>query len=340
MKALLSSTAVRSVAVVLLVTACSIVAQGQAGAARAPAPVRAPVTQQKTEATPTVGLSEDTPLADTPLPDISTLMHEVEKNQRAAEELRRKYAYREHSVLEETDGNGRVKKTDATVHEIGFVEGVLIRRLVEKDGKPLSDKDKEKEDEHVQKQVREAKEKKARAAAEGRATTSRGDDILPASRILELGTFSNPHRINFKGRSTIVVDYTGDPRAKSRNQFEGLVKDLVGTVWVDEKMRVLVRSEGHFLDNFHIAAGLLVNIQKGLSFSFEQTLVNGEIWLPSVAEGQGSARILLFVHLQGRGKTTFSDYRKFQSSASILPGVIEVPDTVPTAPDAAVSPKP
>lgn len=283
-----------------------------------------PALAQSTEQKP-----EPQAAVEAPLPDIGTLMREVETNQRAAEQVRKKYTYRAASVVEETDNNGRIKKTESDVREFLFTEGVLVERIVEKNGKPLTDKEKQKEDERVEKQIKEAKERRAKAEREGKTTTSRGNEVLSVARILELGAFSAPRRQLFKGRSTILVDYTGDPHAKSHNTFENVFKDLVGTVWIDEQTRSLVRAEGRFIDNFHIAGGLFVNIQKGLHFSFEQTLINGEVWLPADIRGEGSARIMLFAHIQGRQHSTFSDYRKFQSSATILPGVTEVPDPPP-----------
>lgn len=268
----------------------------------------------------------ETPASPAPLPDSSSLIHDVETCERSSEELRKKYFYRAATIAEETDKNGKVKDTKTEVREIQFIEGVLVDRIVERDGKPLSDKDKKKEDERVEKQVKEGKEKRAKAEQKGKDTGPRGNDVVSVARILELGSFSNPRRETYKGRSTILMDYNGDPHAKTHSRFEEVFKLLSGTVWIDEPTRCLVRGRGMFTDNFHIGGGLVVNIQKGTHFNFEKTLVNGEIWLPAQIDGEGSLRVLLFIHMQGRQKTTFSGYRKFQITSTILPGTTEVPD--------------
>jgi len=311
----------RSAAAALLALSCILYAQQ-------PSPT--PEEKKQAETAETVDLSA-------PLPDISALMHDVEKNQRASDELRKKYTYRAASLTEETDSNGRVKKTESSVREILFTEGALVERVIEKNGKPLTDKEKQKEDERVEKEIVKEKEKRGKAASEGKSTNGRGDEMLSAARILELGTFSNPRRQMYHDRPTIVVDYAGDKKAKSRSAFEAVFKDLVGTVWVDEKTRNLVRAEGHFLDNFKVGGGLVANVRKDSSFSYETTFVNNEVWLPAKISGQGSVRVLLLVHYEGRGHATFYDYRKFQSSGKILPGVTEVPDATP---DAGTTPPP
>ena len=101
------------------------------------------------------------------------------------------------------------------------------------------------------------------------------------------------------GRDTIAVDFAGDPKAKTRNRGEEVIRDLVGTAWVDEQDKVLVKAQGHFLNNFKVGAGMVVNIQKGTSFSMEQRKVNDEVWLPALIEGQGAARVLLVFNFNG-----------------------------------------
>jgi hypothetical protein len=127
-----------------------------------------------------------------------------------------------------------------------------------------------------------------------------------------------------------VADYVGDPKAKTRTKFEEVVRDIMGTVWVDEQDRVLVKAEGHFVNNFKIGGGLVANIQKGTNFSMQQRKVNGEVWLPARFEGQGSARALLFLGFNGHIEAVESDYRKFKATSTIVPVESSVtPESIP-----------
>src|ERR1700733_8593193 len=114
------------------------------------------------------------------------------------------------------------------------------------------------------------------------------------------------------------------PKAKTKNRFEDVIRDLVGTAWIDEQDHVLVKLEGHFLNAFKIGGGLLVNIQKGTSFSMVQQKVNDEVWLPALLEGHGEARALLLFKFDGSLRAVESDYRKFRATSTILPGVSTV----------------
>lgn len=262
------------------------------------------------------------PALNAPLPDIPALMKDVEAHEKAAEELRKRYVYKSTLVQDETDDKGNVKKTERTVSEIFYQDGVQVSRIIEKNGKPLEGKDKEKQDKEVAKQVEKAKNR-----------TEKDDNQLTVSRILELGKFSNPRREIYKGRSTIVADYTGDPQAKTKTRFEEMFKRLQGTIWVDEATRSMVRGEGHFAESFKIGGGLIANVHQGLHFYFEKTLVNNEVWLPLELGGEGSVRVMLFVKMQGRARMTFYDYKKFSGAMKILPGTVEVP------PDSTSEPK-
>ena len=72
-----------------------------------------------------------------PLPDIPTLMHEVESHQKAAEAIQKDYLY--HEVRRAEDGWARqVKKTDTREFDVFWIEGVPVRRMTKKNGKELS----------------------------------------------------------------------------------------------------------------------------------------------------------------------------------------------------------
>lgn len=260
-----------------------------------------------------------------PLPDIPTLMREVESNQRAEETREKDYLYQLVVTAQELDGHRSPKKTETRQYDVFWLEGVEIYRMTSKDGQALSPKEQKKESERIDKEVAKAKERRAKADAEGEETDSHGNEEITVSRLLELGRFTNPRRIMLNGWDTIEVDYAGDPKAKTQNRAETVIRDLVGTVWVDEQDHVLVKAEGHFVNSFKVGAGLVMNIQKGTSFGMEQKKVNNEVWLPALFEGHGEARAFLIFHMSGNMLGVASDYRKFKASATILPGMGMVP---------------
>ncbi len=251
-------------------------------------------------------------------------MHEVEAHQRSDEAALKDYIYRSVETDEEGNGRGGVKRRAVKVYDVFWLQGVPVRKLLSKDGKDLSAEELRKEDERIDKEVAKAKERRERNDAKGKQTSPRGDEEVTVSRFLELGVFRNERRVEWNGRDAIAVDYAGDPKAKTRNRMEDVIRDLAGTVWVDEEDKTIVKLEGRFLNAFKIGGGLLVNIRKDTNFSMEQKKVNGEVWLPVRLEGHGAARAMLFFNFDGSVRVEDSDFRKFKGSATMLPGVGEV----------------
>lgn len=264
---------------------------------------------------------------DRPLPDIPKLMHDVEENQRAAEKIEKDYLYRSVQTEQQSDGHGGIKRTETREYDVFWVEGVPVHRLTKKNGKDLSAKEQKKESDEIDKEVAQVKQRREKANANGKETGPHGEEEITVSRLLELGSFTNARRVQWNGRDTIAVDFAGDPKAKTKSRFEDVIRDLVGTAWIDEQDRMLVKAQGRFLNNFKVGGGLLANIQKGTSFSMEQRKINGEVWLPAMVEGQGSARMLLFFSFNGNIRAVESDYRKFKATSTILPGMSTVEPT-------------
>ena len=284
----------------------------QAGAAAA-----APVQGQET----TAAKSTD---AEKPLPDIPALMRAVEANEKASEAIEKDYLYRSVITENESDGHGGVKKTESNEYDVFWVNGVEVRRQTKKNGKELSADEQRKESEKIDKEVAKAKERRAKSDEKGGETDSQGRDVVTVSRLLELGSFTNARRVQRNGRDTIAVDFAGDPKAKTRNRFEDVIRDMEGTAWMDEQDRVLVKVEGHFVSTFKVGAGMVVNIQKGTNFEGEWRKINDEVWLPASFDGTGAARVLVFFHFNGSIHAVDSEYRKFKATSTILPGVSTV----------------
>ncbi|HEX7158591.1 MAG TPA: hypothetical protein VF214_06240 [Edaphobacter sp.] len=259
-----------------------------------------------------------------PLPDVSALMREVAAHQRQSEAVLKDYIYREIETEQETDGHDGIKKTETREFDIFWLNGVPVHKMVKKDGRELTAEELKKEDERIDKEVAKSKERRAKADAEGKETDSHGREEVTVSRLLTLGSFSNPRRVALDGRDTIAVDFVGDPKAKTKNAMEGVIRELAGTVWIDEQDRTIAKTEGHFVHAFKIGGGMVVNVKEGTNFSFEQKKINGEAWLPARIDGEGSARAMLLFSFKGRIRVVTSDYRKFKATSTILPGMSTV----------------
>lgn len=245
-----------------------------------------------------------------PLPDVSTLMQQVEEHQRKLDQVRENYTYREITETNELDKNGNVKKSSTEEDDVFFVNTHEIDRLVKKDGKDLTDNEQKKEQERITKAIDKAQKTPAGAATE--------KDTVSISRLLSIMTVSRPRREMMDGRSTITFDFTGDPHAKTHGMAEDASKKLSGTLWIDEQDREVRRMIAHFDDNFHLGFGLF-SVGKGSNFTFDQKLVNNELWLPTDAQAHVVAHAIGIIGYRADIRVVDKDYQRFHAEAQQQP---------------------
>jgi len=306
--------------------------------AQTPTPTSAPTQPAPASQSPTVPTPQPGPgsASERPLPDINALFKQVDAQQKAARKAIREYIYRSEYSEQDLDSHGAVKKTSTEEREFFWVNGVYIGRLLARDGKPISGDELKKQNERIDQRIAEAKQRDAEKAA-GQQPKKKGNTYtLTYDLLQQLGTFSNPRRVQLHGRDTIAIDYAGNPQAKTHNILDEIVRDVDGTLWFDEQDRALARAEGHFVNDFKVAGGLLADVHKGATFYQEWTKVNGEVWLPASAGGRGSARVALFFNHYGVVEEHVSDYRKYRASSAILPGV--APVETPASPGGPAQP--
>jgi hypothetical protein len=279
----------------------------------------------------------DFPRADTrPLPDIAQLLRDIQKNQKANDEIVRQYTCHLTEEEERAESNGDVTPRSVKEYDIFYVGEDEIRRLQAKDGKPLEGEEKKKEDQRFNKQFDEARKKQVELANDPKKQRKEEkQEEAQISDFLSAEKFTNPRREMFRGQEVIVFDFGPNLDYKPKSLAENLVQKLVGVIWVDEQARDVARLEAHLGDNFKVAGGLLGSLSKGSTFVFEQTMVNNEVWLPSYDEVHANAR-LVFVKVKANQIDRYSNYKKFSSEVR-LGGSTPAPDVAtadPSAPNA------
>lgn len=268
----------------------------------------------------------DFPVAATaPLPAVSALLSEVAANEDKVDEILENYTYTETQTSREVTGDGTVREKEVEKRQVTFYKGFQIRRLVARDGKPLSASDDKSEQEKAARAIERIENKIAdrdRRAAENKIVEHSAKEQIGTSgerisigELLRASNFKNPRREQFRGRAVIVFDFEPNPNfdfssAKSLLKFFG---KTAGAIWIDEQDKQVARVEAVLVDNFNVAGGFLAKLKKGAAFTLEQNRVNNEIWLPSVADISLSIKVLLVKALNINQLIRYDDYRRFQS---------------------------
>jgi hypothetical protein len=259
--------------------------------------------------------SQQNTAASRSLPDIKQLLIDVRENQKQIDNLVDQYSCTETEEVRELDKKGEVKKSVLKEYEVFYLGGRSIRRQVKKDGRPLSPGDQKKEDDRVEKRIHEYEKKHGE---EGEDAARKKKEQADISAFLRVSKFTSPRRGEFREHAVIVFDFAPNPDYKPQNKTEDLLHKLVGTLWVDDEARQVVRLEAHLNDTLKLGGGLLASVHKGASLVMEQARTNEEVWLPSYVEAHFSARLLLFANAHGDYTSRFSDYKKFRVESGIV----------------------
>jgi hypothetical protein len=263
----------------------------------------------------------DFPVASNePLPDIPTLLRELQTNQDRIESILENYSYNQKISRRERDKSGSLREKESETFQLSFYKGNRIRRLIEKNGRPLSDKDQADADKDAAKQVEEIEKRiakqEARLAKEGaNAREAEDNRRVSIAEVLRASRLINPRRERFRGREVVVFDFEPNPAFDMKNEKTAtkVFAKMAGVMWIDEKDKQVARLEAVLLESYKIGGGLLAKLNKGATFIAEQERVNNEIWLPSSFETDISVRLLLVKGMNVNQIVTSYGYRRFET---------------------------
>lgn len=250
-----------------------------------------------------------------PLPDIPSLLLEVQANEDRVDQLLETYSYTEKRTMREPAKDGSLIEKASETFQVSFYQGFQVNRLVETNGRPLTESEQADADRSAAKSIEQidkiiAKRKAGDAAA--------GGERLSIAEILRASNLINARRERLRGRDVIVFDFEPNKsfdykKAKSTLKFFG---KTAGVIWIDAADKQVARIEAVLADSFNVGGGLVAKLKKGASFTLEQERVNDEIWLPSAADINLSVRVFLIKGLNLNQTNRYYDYRKFKTEVN------------------------
>jgi len=238
--------------------------------------------------------------------------------------LARNYTYEEKRAIRALDKHGSPKHHETETYDLTILYGEPYSRLIQKNDKPLSEKDEKKEKEKLDKFIAKhhnesEKEKQKRLAKQEK---DRREERAFAADIINAYEFRLSGQEQIDSRDVYVIEANPRKDFHPTQPHADVLPKLRGKLWIDKKDYDWVKIEAESIDT--ISWGLfLARIHKGSRFLFEQTRVNDEIWLPRRVSINASARLALLVNGAFDFESTFSKYRKFVASGRVLPGVTE-----------------
>ena len=221
----------------------------------------------------------------------------------------------EHSL----DSKGQVKSTETSKWETVVLYGEPHRRMLERNGKPLTADEQRKEQQKLDKAV-------AKLDGETDAQRQRRLEQLEKQREKDRDFFrevTDLYDLRIEGQDQIdgldvwVISATPKPGYQPKRRDARPLLKIKGKIWIDKAEYQWVRIEAETTGT--ISYGLfLARLNPGAKLLFEQTRVNDEIWLPKFERVSGSGRLGLVKKIALEQDLTWSNYRKFQVDSKIV----------------------
>ncbi|HLA95245.1 MAG TPA: hypothetical protein VK612_05945, partial [Pyrinomonadaceae bacterium] len=245
-----------------------------------------------------------------PLPEIRALLTQLQENEDKVEKILDTYSFVQKSTRRELGKDGVLREVESETLQMSFYKGNRISRVIEKNGKPLNEKEQHDADKDAEKRVDEIEKSVTKQSKDDKSANG---SRVSVAELLRASNLINPRRERFRGRDVIVFDFEPNPtfdykNAKSILKFFG---KTAGVIWIDEQDKQVARLEAYLADSYNIGGGVLAKLRKGASFTLEQERINNEIWLPSLADINLSVRVLLVKGIDINQVVKSYDYRRF-----------------------------
>jgi hypothetical protein len=215
------------------------------------------------------------------------------------------YAYKIHNVTDQLDADGKVKEHHDANFQMVLIEGEPFPRLVDKDGKPLSDNDKEK--------ATKAEEKFRKRVLEKRKHPDKKDDddgLIIDEKLIARFQFQPIRVEDVSGHPAYLLTMLPKPdQPPTRNMQEKIVSHLQGKIWIDVEDSELVKADVDLTEPVRVG-GFLGSV-KEVHLDVVEDRIAPSVWVPQTVHLRVNARALL-KSIRLRQQSDFSDYRPYE----------------------------
>ena len=250
---------------------------------------------------------------------IRNLIQKVAVNDMENDKRQRDYTYIERDVENSLDGKGHTKSTERKTYEVLNIYGEQVQRLIEKDDKPISEKEAAKEEEKIQKIInkRRNESEKDRRKREERDAKDREEGRQFEREIADAYNFTLLGTELVGGREAWVISAEPRPGFVPHMKYANYLSKFHGRIWIDKADVQMSKMDIEALDT--VSWGLfLARFHKGSHFMIEQTRINDEVWLPRQLDFTIDVRVALLKNFDMDAEQTFRDYKKFRTDSKII----------------------
>jgi len=218
------------------------------------------------------------------------------------------------------DSRGEMKSQDSRAWETVILYGEPHRRMLERNGKPLSSEEQQKQQQKLDQTLAKL-ERETPAQSQLRLdklVKERQKDREFLREIADLYDFRLDGEETVDGHEAWVISAVPRLDYQPKHRDAKALLKIRGKLWVDKAEYQWVRLQAETTGT--ISYGLfLARLNPGAKLFFEQARVNDEVWLPKREVTSGSGRLGLLKKIALEQELTWNNYRKFQVESKIVP---------------------
>jgi hypothetical protein len=230
-------------------------------------------------------------------------------------ESRKNYTYQQRYEFRELNAEGKIANHHSETKEIVVLGGRPTERLIARNDQKLGEREARREQ---QKLDREVESRKHESPAElAKYEKQRAEDRRFIRELPDAFVFRLVGTEPVSGQPAWVIEAEPKPGYHPAHARARIFTKVRAKVWIEQNTYHWVKVDAEALDTITFGFGLL-RVAPGGMLHFEQTRVNGEIWLPSHALIKADARVALIKKVRAEIEIRYSDYRKFQTDSQVL----------------------
>jgi hypothetical protein len=207
-----------------------------------------------------------------PLPSSEVFYPAVVSNLAKSDREQFRYAYRERRSEVHTNPFGRIGTGGLALYDVtpGKELGIYQRRLIERDGKTVTDEKPEIIDRR-----------------------NRGKSNPSIDDVINTLDFTIRAREVMSGRDTIIIDFAPKKESSPKTRQGKIAKAFRGSAWVDEETHEVIRVEATSIDSISYGLGFVARLGEGTRATLSRERIDSSLWLPTSIRLTGDGRALL-----------------------------------------------
>ena len=225
------------------------------------------------------------------LPQRDTFFKEVREALARSQALWHRYAYTERRTELHMNPFGRMGTGGTRVTEVRPHANpqLTYRRVIERNGVPVSQHDLDRQDAEHRARVASVQRDAAGADDDDRLARTRAQLIL--DDVIKTLQFELDRRELRHGKPVIVVTFAAKPNARPQTREGRLARVFAGSIWIDEASREVIDVRAVATDDVSFG-GFVAKVYEGTEAVVERREIETGVWMPIRVTLSGDVRAL------------------------------------------------